>query len=328
MAQLGESPDLSLIGVSVRKLYGFAAALFGVVLVVGGCTSTETEPAVSSSTTSSAVAQADQRTTGWDAGGKPVNGGPVGADGSKGNNLSRDYCAHNQNPKCPKGSYVGYHTSYHDKHGGWNANGDPVNGGPVGANGATNANLTQGYCARNQNPSCPKGSYVGPNAQKDPKGGPHYVQCKGTVCTNPNHGAGTDPDANGGDFSAVGVWDANGNPIAGGPRGSDGSTGNNLTRQYCTVTLDARCPLGSFKPAPPPPAPRDAPPEPGQSEFQGPQNQDPPEPGQNEMQGPGADSDDGDQGNQGEQAPPEPGQNDMQGPGGDDGDGDGDGDGN
>jgi len=273
----------------VRRLYGLAAALFGVVLVVGGCTSTETAPTVSSSSTSSIAAKGDQRTSGWDAAGKPVHGGPAGADGSTGNNLSRDYCAHNQSPKCPKGSYVGYHTSYHDKHGGWDANGNPVNGGPVGANGATNANLTQEYCARNQDPACPKGSYVGPNAQKDPKGGPHYVQCQGTVCTNPNHGAGTDPGTNGGDSSVIGVWDVNGNPIAGGPRGADGSIGNNLTRQYCMATLDARCPLGSYV-APPTPSPRDAPPEPGQTEFRGPQDQGPPEPGQTDMQGP----DDGD----------------------------------
>ena len=102
--QSGESSDLSLIGVSVRRLYGLAAALFGVVLVVGGCTSTETAPTVSSSSTSSIAAKGDQRTSGWDAAGKPVHGGPAGADGSTGNNLSRDYCAHNQSPKCPKGS--------------------------------------------------------------------------------------------------------------------------------------------------------------------------------------------------------------------------------
>lgn len=309
-----------MIGVAVRRLIGVLAAVLAVVLIVGGCTSKDSTTA--SKSTSSAAAKGDQRAAGWDAAGKPVDGGPAGADGSTGNNLSRDYCAHNQSPKCPTGSYVGQHTSYHGKHGGWDADGNPVNGGPVGANGATNANLTQEYCARNQNPSCPKGSYVGPNAQKDPKGGPHYVQCRGTVCTNPNHGAGVDPGTNGGNREAVGVWDVNGNPIAGGPRGADGSTGNNLTRLYCTVTLDARCPLGSY--APPPPARGPAPPEPGQQEFRGPQNQAPPEPGQNEMRGPGADSGNSDSGSgdQGEQAPPEPGQNDMQGP--DDGGGDGD----
>ena len=183
---------------------------------------------------------------------------------------------------------MGYHTSYHDKHGGWDANGNPVNGGPVGANGATNANLTQEYCARNQDPACPKGNYVGPNAQKDPKGGPHYVQCQGTVCTNPNHGAGTDPGTNGGDSSVIGVWDVNGNPIAGG-RGARRFHRQQPDPAVLQATLDARCPLGSYV-APRPLLLGTPLPEPGQTEFRGPQDKGPPEPGQTDMQGP----DDGD----------------------------------
>lgn len=62
-----------------------------------------------------------------------------------------------------------------------------------GADGSTGNHLSAEYCARNQDPACPKGSYVGPNAIPDPKGGPGYVPCEGTICTNPNHGAG-DPN--------------------------------------------------------------------------------------------------------------------------------------
>lgn len=43
----------------------------------------------------------------WDNAGNPVNGGPSGADGSTGNNLTRTYCTHNQDPACPAGVYVG-----------------------------------------------------------------------------------------------------------------------------------------------------------------------------------------------------------------------------
>jgi len=74
----------------------------------------------------------------------------------------------------------------------------------------------------------------------NPNGDGSMVPCEGTICTNPNHGAGDAPDG-------------------------------------------------------------DAPPEPGQTEMQGPNDADnPPEPGQTEMQGPDDAS-----------APPEPGQTDM-----------------
>jgi hypothetical protein len=74
----------------------------------------------------------------------------------------------------------------------------------------------------------------------NPNGDGSMVPCEGTICTNPNHGAGDMPG--------------------------------------------------------------DAPPEPGQTEMQGPDGDAPPEPGQTEMQGP-----DGD-------APPEPGQTEMETP--------------
>ena len=299
----------------MKRLFGCLAALAAVLLVLGGCSSTNDEASPNKSATSGDPSKPDPRTAGWDIWGNPINGGPKGEDGSTGNNLDRNFCSHNQDKRCPVGSYVGPFTGYHDKHGYWDAQGKPINGGPVGADGSTNNNLTQEYCARNEDPGCPIGSYVGPNAQRDPRGGPHYVKCEGTICTNPNHGAGTDPRTNGGDNTAVGVWDANGNPIAGGPRGADGSTGNNLTQQYCATNQSPACPAGSYVQ----PEQRSAnnPPEPGQNNMQGPNNQGPPEPGQNNMQGPNNNDNGGDQ-----QGPPEPGQNDMQGPNSNDNGGD------
>lgn len=85
--------------------------------------------------------------------------------------------------------------------GSWDASGNPVNGGPRGADGSTGNNLTRGFCAQHQDPACPVGSYVGPNAIPNPNGQPNYVPCQGTICTNPNHGAGTNPQENGGDTS-------------------------------------------------------------------------------------------------------------------------------
>lgn len=71
-------------------------------------------------------------------------------------------------------------------------------GGPVGADGSTGNNLSAQYCAQNQDPGCPVGTYVGPNAIPNPDGSGNYVPCEGTICTNPDHGAGTDPQSNGG----------------------------------------------------------------------------------------------------------------------------------
>ncbi|BBZ02227.1 mesocentin [Mycolicibacterium chitae] len=146
------------------------------------------------------------------------------------------YCAQNRDPKCATGSFHGTNVHLAPSDGYWDANGKPVNGGPMGANGSTGNDLTQEYCARNQDPGCPVGSYVAPDAIKNPDGSSTYVVCEGTICTNPNHGA-----ANSGGF-----WDANGNPIDGGPMGADGSTGNNRTQEYCARNQDPGCPVGSY----------------------------------------------------------------------------------
>lgn len=82
--------------------------------------------------------------------------------------------------------------------GSWDANGNPVNGGPRGADGSTGNNLTRTYCATHQDPGCPAGSYVAPSVMPNPNGQGNLVPCEGTICTNPNHGAGTDPKENGG----------------------------------------------------------------------------------------------------------------------------------
>ncbi|MDF1917930.1 mesocentin [Mycolicibacterium smegmatis] len=103
------------------------------------------------------------------------------------------YCAQNRDPRCPKGSYHGTHVLLTTAGGYWDANGNPIDGGPMGADGSTGNNHTQEYCARNEDPGCPMGSYVAPDAIKNPDGSPSYVVCEGTICTNPNHGA-ADPD--------------------------------------------------------------------------------------------------------------------------------------
>jgi hypothetical protein len=146
------------------------------------------------------------------------------------------YCAHNVDPACARGSYLGPFVAVTRGGGHWDANGAPVNGGPTGADGSTGNNLTQEYCARNEDPACPAGSYVGPNAIKNPDGSPSYVVCEGTICTNPNHGAANPP----------GTWGPDGRPINGGPTGADGSTGNNLTHEYCAQNQDPGCPAGTF----------------------------------------------------------------------------------
>jgi hypothetical protein len=80
------------------------------------------------------------------------------------------------------------------QNGHWNDNGQPVNGGPTGADGSTDNGLSQEYCAQNEDPGCPAGSYVGPDAIPNPNGDNNYVPCEGTIFTNPNHGAGDDPE--------------------------------------------------------------------------------------------------------------------------------------
>ncbi|QDP79582.1 hypothetical protein FOH10_13575 [Nocardia otitidiscaviarum] len=62
--------------------------------------------------------------------------------------------------------------------------------GERGADGSTGNGLSAEYCAKNQDPGCPLGSYVGPDAIPNPNGDGTWVPCEGTICTNPNHGAG------------------------------------------------------------------------------------------------------------------------------------------
>jgi hypothetical protein len=95
----------------------------------------------------------------------------------------------------PHGSTPGNHNA---GAGSWDANGNPVNGGPRGADGSTGNNLTRTYCATHQDPGCPAGSYVAPRVMPNPNGQGNLVPCEGTICTNPNHGAGTNPNENGG----------------------------------------------------------------------------------------------------------------------------------
>lgn len=215
----------------MRRVFAAIAALFALCLIVAGCSGSS--DSAESSTTSASVQNAGGS---WDAEGKPVNGGPAGSDGSTGSNLTRDYCAHNKDAKCPTGSYLGAHVAAHAKSGSWDANGNPVNGGPTGADGSTGNNKTQEYCARNQDPACPKGSYVAANAVKNPDGSHSYVKCEGTICTNPNHGGG----------EGTGAWDADGKPVNGGPQGADGSAGNNVTQAYCAQNQDPSCPQGTY----------------------------------------------------------------------------------
>ncbi|MDV3130256.1 hypothetical protein M1247_35500 [Mycobacterium sp. 21AC1] len=146
------------------------------------------------------------------------------------------YCAHNRDPKCASGSYLGPFVSLAAGGGHWDANGAPVNGGPVGADGSTGNDLTQEFCAGNEDPACPIGSFVAANAIRNPDGSHTYVVCEGTVCTNPNHGGAV----------PAGTWDPDGNPVDGGPVGADGSTGNNLTHEYCARNEDPGCPMGSY----------------------------------------------------------------------------------
>lgn len=55
---------------------------------------------------------------------------------------------------------------------------------------ATGTSPNAEYCAKNQDPACPVGSFVGPDAIPNPNGDGTWVPCEGTICTNPNHGAG------------------------------------------------------------------------------------------------------------------------------------------
>lgn len=63
-----------------------------------------------------------------------------------------------------------------------------------GADGSTGNDLSPQYCAQNEDPGCPVGTYVGPDAIPNPNADGSYVPCEGTICTNPDHGAGPNPD--------------------------------------------------------------------------------------------------------------------------------------
>ncbi|GAB5901860.1 hypothetical protein OKHIL_76720 [Mycolicibacterium mageritense] len=69
----------------------------------------------------------------------------------------------------------------------------PRTPGVPGADGSTGNDLSPHYCARNEDPGCPAGTYVGPDAIPNPNGDGSFVPCEGTICTNPDHGAGPDP---------------------------------------------------------------------------------------------------------------------------------------
>ncbi len=63
---------------------------------------------------------------------------------------------------------------------------------PPAADGSTGNDVSPEYCATNQDPACPVGSFVGPDAIPNPNGDGSFVPCEGTICTNPNYGANTD----------------------------------------------------------------------------------------------------------------------------------------
>ncbi len=70
----------------------------------------------------------------------------------------------------------------------------PAAPGVNGADGSTGNDLSPQYCAQNEDPGCPVGTYVGPDAIPNPNGDGSYVPCEGTICTNPDYGAGPDPE--------------------------------------------------------------------------------------------------------------------------------------
>jgi len=141
----------------VKKLTVIVGLLILVVGVLAGCSSSKSDKTTSSSSATSSAASTSAKTS------SPTHGSTTPA---------------HPTPTTPAAQ------------GSWDANGNPVNGGPRGANGSTGNNLTQKYCAQNQDPGCPAGSYVGPNAIQNPNGQNNYVPCEGTICTNPNHGGG------------------------------------------------------------------------------------------------------------------------------------------
>lgn len=90
-----------------------------------------------------------------------------------------------------------------------------------GADGSTNNNLSPEYCAKNQDPGCPLGSYIGPNAIQNPNGDGTWVPCEGTICTNPNYGAG--PETTPPPVETSSTTPQNSTPVEGAPCEGDGT---------------------------------------------------------------------------------------------------------
>lgn len=218
------------LGVAVRRSLSTFFVLLALSLFATACTAEEND----AGSASPAVAVTTVVSGTWDENGQPVDGGPVALDGSRNNNLTQDFCAHNRSPSCPMGGFVGPFTQVHPHHGRWDADGLPVAGGPTGADRSTGNDLTWEYCARNDDPRCPADSYVDDDAVRDPSGGPGYVTCEKNVCTTPNLGSGSD---------RPGMWDAAGSPVDGGPIGADGALAPGLTAEYCFTNEDPSCPL-------------------------------------------------------------------------------------
>ncbi|MFD3509766.1 hypothetical protein [Nocardia sp. NPDC058666] len=91
-----------------------------------------------------------------------------------------------------------------------------------GADGSTGNNLGAEYCAKNQDPGCPVGSYVGPDAIPNPNGNGTWVPCEGSICTNPNHGAGTPEPTTPAPVVTPTSTPADSAPVAGAPCEGDG----------------------------------------------------------------------------------------------------------
>ncbi|MDM2136019.1 hypothetical protein PP332_22510, partial [Mycobacteroides abscessus] len=53
------------------------------------------------------------------------------------------YCAQNHDANCAAGTYLGPHAAPGAGAGYWDNNGNPVDGGPVGADGSTGNNVSQ-----------------------------------------------------------------------------------------------------------------------------------------------------------------------------------------
>lgn len=80
----------------------------------------------------------------------------------------------------------------------------PIAPNAPGADGSTGNDLSPQYCAQNEDPGCPVGTYVGPGAIPNANGDGSYVPCEGTICTNPDHGGGPDPSGSDNDIPEPG----------------------------------------------------------------------------------------------------------------------------